>query len=304
MQARRIVARSRPALWGAQRGFANFVPADMPIVKKKWKSVEIVGKITTTMRNVAAGKLPSSERFLSKTRPFSSAVGSMFDLEEPITDVKKHLHLVIGCERGLCGVVGSNIPKKVTNIVRQQVKEGKIEPEVIVLGKKTAAKVRATLDDKVTEAFVGMKTKMPTFAMCLEVTNTILSTRDFDRCTFYFNKYVSTKVYGQTTLDMYSLAICHKIAGAQFSQYDVEGDESTIIQNLQEYKFASMMYNCMAEQLASEMGSRFLSMDGAAKNCKEKAIDYEKTYQRLRKTKITNELTVLSTGAKLAKKKK
>ena len=78
--------------------------------------------------------------------------------------------------------------------------------------------------------------------------------------------------------------------------------QSTIIQNLQEFKFATTLYNCMAEQLASEMGSRLASMDAAAKSCKEKARDFEMIYQRLRKTKITNELTVLSAGAKLAKK--
>jgi len=303
MQVRRVVTRNRSVLWASQRNFCNFVPADMPVVKKKWRSVEIVGKITETMRNVAAGKLPSSEKFLSKTRPFSASVGHMLETSEPVGNIGKHLHLVVGCERGLCGVVGANLPKNVTKIVREGVKEGKVQQEVIVLGKKTTSKMKATLPDELSEGFGGMKTKMPTYGFCLEVTDRILSTREFDRCTVYYNVFKSTSSFKPAQIELYNLDISRQIAKIQFPCYDVEGDSSTIIQNLQEFKFASTMYTCMAEQLASEMGSRLASMDSAAKSCKEKARDFEMIYQRLRKTKITNELTVLSAGAKLAKKK-
>jgi len=304
MQARRLIARNRSALWGCHRNFCNYVPADMPVVKKKWRSVEIVGKITETMRNVAAGKLPSSEKLLSKTRPFSASVGHMLQTSEPIPGCKKHIHIVVGCERGLCGVVGSNLPKIVTNAVRKSVKEGLVENEVIVLGKKTGTKMKATVGDQLSVSYGGSKTKMPTFGQCLDMTNKILNSgKEFDRCTVYYNVFRSTRSFGPSQIDLYNTDISKQIAKVQFPSYDVEGDSSTIIQNLQEFKFATTLYNCMAEQLASEMGSRLASMDAAAKNCKEKAKDFEMVYQRLRKTKITNELTVLSAGAKLAKKK-
>jgi len=304
MQARRLIARNRSALWGSHRNFANFVPADMPVVKKKWRSVEIVGKITETMRNVAAGKLPSSEKLLSKTRPFSSSVGQMMETSSPVPGCKKHLHIVVGCERGLCGVVGSNLPKIVTKLIRESVAVGDVENDVIVLGKKTGTKMKATIPDQLSVSYGGSKTKMPTFGQCLDMTNKILNSgRDFERATIYYNVFRSTQSFGPEQIDLYNLEISKQIAKAQFPSYDVEGDSSTIIQNLQEFKFAVTLYNCMAEQLASEMGSRLASMDAAAKSCKDKAKDFEMIYQRLRKTKITNELTVLSAGAKLAKKK-
>ena len=65
---------------------------------------------------------------------------------------------------------------------------------------------------------------------------------------------------------------------------------------------ATSLYACVSEQLASEMASRLASMEGASKTCNEKAKEYFSIYQKLRKQKITNELTVLSVGAKLAKK--
>lgn len=304
MQAIRTVQRSRP-VWAGTRHFAvgNFVPADMPIVKQKWKSVDIVGKITTTMRNVAAGKLPGCEKFLRTTRPFASVTAPFYELTEVPTGVKKHLHLIVGCERGLCGQVGANLPKKVTMTVRKAVRESDVENEVVVLGKKTATKLKASLPDETTEGYIAMKTKLPTMAMCLDLTDRLLASRDFDRMTIYYNVFQNTTKFFPSEVEIYNLDYCKQAAALQFLTYEVESDEITVLQNLQEFKIASTLYNCMAEQLASEMGSRLASMDTASKTCKDKSDDYEKVYQRLRKTKITNELTVLSVGAKLAKGK-
>lgn len=305
MQAIRTVQRSRP-VWAGTRHFTvgNFVPADMPVVKQKWKSVEIVGKITTTMRNVAAGKLPGSEKFLRTTRPFAAVTAPFYELTEVPTGVKKHLHLVVGCERGLCGTVGANLPKKVTAVVRKAVKERTdIENEVVVLGKKTATKLKASLPNETTEGYIAMKTKLPTMAMCFDLTDRIFKTHEFDRMTIYYNVFKNTTKFYPSVIEIYNLDYCKQAAGLQFLTYEVESDEITVLQNLQEFKIASSLYNCMAEQLASEMGSRLASMDSASKSCKEKTEEYEKVYQRLRKTKITNELTVLSVGAKLSKGK-
>lgn len=303
MQALRTsVRRGQSNVWLVQKRFGegSWVPADIPVILKKKKSVETVQKLTSTMRNVAAGKLPSCEKFLSCTRPFSQVTDTLFRLEKA-PEVKKHLHLVVGCERGLCGVVGSNLPKMVTRNVRAASKD--IDNEVIVIGKKSASKIRATLQTNVTKAYTSHKTKNPTFASCLEMTDNIFKEREFEKCTVYYNVYRNTTSFGPEQIDMFNLDISTQISEVQFPLYDVEGDERTIIQNLQEYKFATTLYNCMAEQLASEMGSRYASMDSASKTCDEKAKDYFTIYQRLRKQKITNELTVLSIGAKLSKKK-
>lgn len=305
MQAIRTTLRqSRGNLYVVQKRFGgsgSYVPADMPVVKQKWRSVETIETITRTMRNIAAGKLPSAREFLTSTRPFAAVVGPMFETTSPPDNIKNHLHVVVGCERGLCGVVGSNLPKKIVQVVNDA-PEG-IKNEVVVLGSKTASNVQARLKDETTCAYVQHQMKMPTMGACLAMTDSIFQEREFEQCTLYYNVFKNTQSYILTAIDTYNLDISTQIAELQFPSYDVEGDERTIIQNLQEFKFATTLYNCMAEQLASEMASRLNSMDSASKNCAEKAKEYESIYQRLRKAKITNELTVLSVGAKLAKKK-
>lgn len=281
------------------------MPADIPLVLKKKKSVDTVATLTSTMRNVAAGKLPSCQNFLSSTRPFAAVAAPMFETETPVeTANKKHLHLVVGCERGLCGVVGANLPKNVTKTVREAKKnKPEVPNEVVVIGKKSATKLRATLKEDVMYAFSGSKTKMPTFATCLEITDHVMKNSEFGRCTLYYNRFKNISQFYPSTIDLYDVETSKTIGNVQFPLYDVEGDERTIMENLQEFKMATTLYNCMAEQLASEMASRLASMEGASKTCSEKGKEYFSIYQKLRKQKITNELTVLSVGAKLAKKK-
>jgi len=60
----------------------------------------------------------------------------------------------------------------------------------------------------------------------------------------------------------------------------------------------------LAENAASEQGARLQSMDTATKNCNTMVKEYERIFQGLRKTKITNELLILGVAAKLAKKNK
>jgi len=303
MQVARRLQRVRAPIWSIQQRFASggFVPSDMPIVKRKWKSVDIVGKITTTMRNVAAGKLPSAEKFLATTRPYAGVTGPLFETEERPEGIKKILHVVVGCERGLCGQVGANLPKLVLKTVRDMDKEGKFESEVVVLGKKTTNKIRGSLKKKVKEGFIGSRTKLPTMAMCFDVTDRLMK-YEYDEIIVYYNRFKNSSTFIPTMVSLYNMEITEKIGDLQFPAYEVEGDDMLIVQNLYEFKLASLLYNAQAEQLASEMGSRLSAMDGAARTCKDKSVEYEKIFQTLRKTKITNELTILSVGAKLAKK--
>lgn len=295
--------RTSSVYYASKRFQGGFVPSDMPLIKRKWRSVDIVGKITETMRNVAAGKLPSAERWLQSTRPFAATVDTFLETTKQPSGINKTMHVVVGCERGLCGAVGSIGPKAVTKAVKLLEKSGEcMENEVIVLGKKSQSKTRATLGDRVLYAFNGMKTKLPTMATCLEMVDK-MKDHEYDKIIYYYSYYKNSTTFQPQTIELYNIAISEQIQEAQFSEYDLEGDEAIILQNFYDFKQASILFSLQAENLSSEMGSRLQSMDGAAKTCKEKSEEYEKVYQRLRKTKITNELTVLSTGAKLAKKK-
>jgi len=307
------VRNVRPAAFARAGGSGNryfgehFVPAEMPVVKRKWKAVESVGNICLTMKNVAAGKLPTCERFLAQARPFAASVMPFFQVEEAIdsSQIKKILHIVISPEKGLCGFVGSSTPRQAGKYVGMFPDQ---EHELTVFGKKGASRTRSMAavaaraagnTATVTNAYTDIKTKAPTFNMVLDAVSHIYAgERNFDMGYLHFNAYVNSTKYVLESVPFYNLEISKAIGEVQFPRYEIEGDEALIVENLMEFRTAAYVYLGLAENMASENGARLASMDGAQKACDERAVEYEKIYQGLRKSKITNELVVTAAGCK------
>jgi len=292
---------------GQRRWAQHFVPSQMPIVKKKWKTVDIIKVTTETMKNVAAGKLPSVERFLKQARPFAAITAPFFDIEQdpPEDQLQNVLHICMATERGLCGFAGTNIVRELSGRIRKEkgskdASAKKRNHMVVVYGKKGMMKLSSMTPLTIKKLDLGFgNTKMSNghYHFVAETTDEILKL-DWDVAYIYYNKYKNTTSFDLATKKMFRLDLSEAVAKVQFPAYEVEADETTIVHNLHDYKLAAELYHAMAEQKASEEGCRLQSMDGAVQACKEKSAEYEKIYQKLRQTKITSELTVLAAGVK------
>lgn len=268
----------------------------MPVVKKKWHAVDVIKTLTSTMKNIAAGKLPVCERHLRTVRPFASIISPFFELKESPKGegYNKILHLGLCTERGLCGGVGNNIAKHIMQVCKNK----KIEHSVAVYGKKGMTKLFGMVPmylPKLDVAFGNIKMRDNNFPYILDTADQLL-TMDWDIMRIYYNAYVNLQTFKLEHFDMYKQDLCEQIAMQQFHSYEMEGDEGVMIQNMREYKLACAIYHGLAEQSASEQGSRLMSMEGAVTACKEKSAEYQKIYMKLRQTKITSELTVLAAG--------
>jgi len=296
------VGRRTPVLSSQARHFSDFfVPSDMPKVKKKWQAVNIIKTTTETMKNVAAGKLPFVERQLRLVRPYAAITSPFFELDEPLDESKVEKVIHIGCatERGLCGVVGGIVPRTMANeLKRQTLAKEKKENIYVVYGRKGMFKTQALC--KICHyGFVGMKMRDPNFTFVCETLGLVLKEHpDWDAIKIYYNLYKNNASFIMTTDTIHKESVCAEIAKVQFPLYEVEGDDGTIIANLLEHKIASQVYGSLAENAASEQGARLQSMDGAVSACKEKSEEYQKINMKLRKTKITSELVILSAGVR------
>lgn len=294
--------RWNPAVSAVQRRHVdeNFVPSMMPIVKQKWDAIEVIKTTTETMKNIAAGKLPFVERQLRLVRPYASIVAPFFELDEPLEGQKpkKIIHVGASTERGLCGIIAGNVPRLVEKNVKAQKKADKIENVTVMYGKKGFFKSVAMFKT-CNYGFVNMKMRDPNFTYICDTMGQVLKEHpDWDEMRVYYNTYRSSQSFALTEVLINKLDICKEIAKVQFPLYEVEGDEACILENLLEHKIACQVYGALAENSASEQGARLQSMDGAVKACKERSEEYQKIYNKLRQTKITSELVILSAGVK------
>lgn len=145
--------------------------------------------------------------------------------------------------------------------------------------------------------FINMKMRDPNFTYVCETLDMVFREHpDWDCVKIYYNIYHNQCSHEMTIQSIYNAGVCEEIAKVQFPSYELEGDEGIILQNLLEHKIANSVYLGLAENAACEQGARLTSMDGAVTACKEKSEEYNKIYMKLRKTKITSELVILSAG--------
>jgi len=281
-----------------QRFGSGFTPSQMPEVKRLWDSAGKVGQICKSMRNVAAGALPGAERHLANARPFGGLALPFFQLESDPKDVQHVLHIAIGTERGLCGAVSSNTVKAIQANMKSA---PTLKHQQIVFGKRSGDVAKTYFGETVAFLVTEVKTKIPTFELACQVAEHILyKVENWDKIILYYNQYINASSWKLAEAVIYKTQIARAIAEIQMLAYEIEGDEATLVDNLAEFKLASQIYMYLAENAVSEQASRLRSMDTASKNCEEKVKEYEKIYQGLRKSKITNELIILSAAAKMA----
>jgi F-type H+-transporting ATPase subunit gamma len=281
----------------------------MPVVKNKWNAAVKVGIICESMKNIAAGAMPHAERHLAHARPFGSVSSGFFELDPKDGDasiephIKKVLHIAIGTERGMCGSSSSNTVKAIREWIRASDPKGKKEHKVVTYGKRSAAVANTMYGKDLLFSAVEVKTKVPNWEFCCQLAEKLLYEVDYewDMIRIHFNEYENAIRYWLKTSTVFRKDLAHSIAELQFGHYEVEGEETTIVDSMVEFKLASALYQTLAENFASEQAARLKSMDGATKNCEEMVSDYEKIFQGLRKSKITNELIVLAAAAKMAK---
>jgi len=281
-----------------QRFASGFTPSQMPEVKRLWESAGKVGQICKSMRNVAAGALPGAERHLANARPFGGLSLPFFELESDPKEVQNVLHVAIGTERGLCGATSSNTVKAIEANMKSA---PGMKHRQVVFGKRSGEVAKTYFGENLSLLVTESKTKVPTFELACQVAEYILyKEANWDKIQLYYNEYHNATSWKLEQATIYKTQIAKAIAEIQLLAYEIEGEEATIVDNLVEFKLASQIYLYMAENGVSEQAARLRSMDTASKNCEEKVKEYEKIYQGLRKSKITNELIILSAAAKMA----
>jgi len=287
-----------PAMLIQQRFGSGFTPSQMPEVKRLWESAGKVGQICKSMRNVAAGALPGAERHLSNARPFGGLALPFFELESDPKEVQNVLHIAIGTERGLCGSTSSNTVRAIEANMRAN---PGMKHRQLVFGKRSGDVAKTFFGENLVMLVTEVKTKVPTFELACQVAEYILyKVENWDKIMLYYNEYINATSWKLEQATIYKAQIAKAIAEIQTLAYETEGEDATIVDNLVEFKLASQIYLYLAENGVSEQAARLRSMDTASKNCEEKVKEYEKIYQGLRKSKITNELIVLSSAAKMA----
>lgn len=287
-------------------------------LRNRIASVRNTRKITSAMKMVAGAKLRRAQEAAEAARPYAERMGRM--LGSLATSLKGqagasplmvgtgkdqvHLLVVATSDRGLCGSFNTALVRRVRQIARRLVGEGKTV-KFLIVGRKGRDQLRRDFASNIVETITDVGRRQVRFAEADAVAEKITKLyREgaFDVCTLLFNRFksaISIIPTEQQLIPFTAPATAATEAHAEGPRvsYEYEPDETEILAALLPRNLSIQIFRALLESNASEHGSRMTAMDNATRNASDMINKLTLVYNRTRQAQITKELIEIISGA-------
>ncbi len=276
------------------------------------RSVENTKKITKAMEMVAASKMRKAQDRMRASRPYSDNIRAIAshmaetnpEYVHPFTiprDGSKRVgFVVITTDKGLCGGLNTNILRIATNKMREEEEAGN-EILTVAIGNKGLGflnRIGANILAHVTQ--LGDAPRLERLIGPVKVLLDEYEAQKLDAIYLCYNKFVNTMkqepVIDQL-LPLPSDILKSANPGNQNWEYIYEPDIPTVIDTLLARYLESLIYQSVAENIASEQSARMVAMKSASDNAGNVIAELKLIFNKTRQAAITTELTEIVAGA-------
>lgn len=291
----RPIMRAAPM---ASRTFSTTpkVEATLRELELRIKSVGNIGKITKSMKMVAASRLARAQTAMNQAKAYGAANSSVFaqsDAANTSLKIEKILYIVVASDRGLCGGIHSSVAKMARKDIQGGEGVGK-EVAIVCLGEKPKQQLVRTIATDLSLTFNQIGRNVPTFSDALAIADKIEASEiQYDKVKIIYNKFLSVIAYESAVVELHSLKALE--ASPAFAAYEVEGDE--LAADMSSFAMANGIYAALVEGHAAEVSARRNAMENACTNAEEMIEKLTMKFNRMRQAVITNDLIDVITGA-------
>jgi len=283
-------------------------------LRTKIKSVENTKKITKAMEMISVSKMRKAQERMRAARPYSDKVRNIAsnlgqanpEYVHPFmtsNDGKSVGYIVVTTDKGLCGGLNTNLFRAVTQKLRETQSAGK-SPLTVAIGSKGLGflgRIGAKVVSHITH--LGDKPHLDKLIGPVKVLLDAYVKGEVSAVYVCYNKFVSTMkqepVLEQLLpLSAEKMAKESKDSGAQTSwDYIYEPDAQTVIDELLVRYAEAMVFQAVAENMASEHAARMVAMKAATDNAGNVIAELKLVYNKTRQAAITKELSEIVAGA-------
>jgi F-type H+-transporting ATPase subunit gamma len=283
-------------------------------LRTKIKSVENTKKITKAMEMISVSKMRKAQERMRAARPYSDKVRNIAsnlgqanpEYVHPFmtsNDGKSIGYIVVTTDKGLCGGLNTNLFRAVTQKLRETQSAGK-SPLTVAIGSKGLGflgRVGAKVVSHITH--LGDKPHLDKLIGPVKVLLDAYVKGEVSAVYVCYNKFVSTMrqepVLEQLLpLSAEKMAKESKDSGGQTSwDYIYEPDAQTVIDELLVRYAEAMVFQAVAENMASEHAARMVAMKAATDNAGNVIAELKLVYNKTRQAAITKELSEIVAGA-------
>lgn len=279
-------------------------------IRGKIKSVENTKKITKAMEMVAASKMRKAQDRMLAARPYSEKIRNIAahlgeanpEYVHPfmqVSDAKKVGVIVVTTDKGLCGGMNTNVLRVVTNKLREQQDAG-IATEAVAIGSKGLGFLNRVGAKVVSHATgLGDTPHLDKLIGPVKVLLDQYAEGKLSAVYLAYTKFINTmkqESVVEQLLPLSSEKLQAEKTGASW-EYIYEPDAQSVIDELLVRYVESLVYQAVAENMASEQSARMVAMKAATDNAGNVISELKLVYNKTRQAAITTELSEIVAGA-------
>ena len=290
-------------------------------IRTKIKSVQNTRKITKAMEMVAESKMRKAQDRMRAGRPYATKVREIAahlmqanpDYSHPYMlerEVRAVGVVVITTDKGLCGGLNTNIMRLVLARLKEFEQKG-VKVQFTALGNKgagTLSRISAKLVSQ--EVQLGDTPNLERLIGAIKTQIDDFVDGKIDAIYLATNRFVNTMRQDPTFMRLLPLPTGladpfqsqaesedEQVKSTYGWDYIYEPDSKTVIDDLLMRYVEGLVYQAVAENMASEQSARMVAMKAASDNAKKVIGDLQLVYNKTRQAAITKEISEIVGGA-------
>ena len=280
-------------------------------IRTKIKSVQNTKKITKAMEMVAASKMRKAQERMRAARPYAEKIrrlaanlsaANITDYKHPFLvkkdDVKRVGLIVVTTDKGLCGGLNTNTLRVALNSLKDWESKGVTEIRVTAIGNKGLGfmqRLGAKVVSHVTQ--LGDTPHLEKLIGPVKVMIDAFQNGELDEVYLVYSRFINT-MKQEPQLEQL-LPLTGERLGTPEGNWDYlyEPDAQVVIDELLVRYVEALVYQAVAENMASEQSARMVAMKAASDNAGSVIGELQLGYNKTRQAAITKELSEIVGGA-------
>jgi len=280
-------------------------------IRNKIKSVQNTKKITKAMEMVAASKMRKAQDRMRAARPYAEKIrrlaanlsaANITDYKHPFLvkkdDVKRVGLIVVTTDKGLCGGLNTNTLRVALSALKSWEGNGVTDIRVTCIGNKGLGfmqRLGAKVISNVTQ--LGDTPHLEKLIGPVKVMIDAFQNGELDEVHIAYSRFINT-MKQEPQLEQL-LPLTGERLGTPEGTWDYlyEPDAQVVIDELLVRYVEALVYQGVAENMASEQSARMVAMKAASDNAGNVISELQLVYNKTRQAAITKELSEIVGGA-------
>lgn len=279
-------------------------------IRNKIKSVESTRKITKAMEMVAASKMRKAQDRMRAARPYGERIRrvagnlshALTDYSHPFLEARAEIKgvglITVTSDKGLCGGLNTNVLRLALSRMKEWDAEGKKLKVTAVGNKGFGFMMRAGANLVSHLVALGDTPHLEKLIGPAKVQLDAYINGEIDVLYLCYTRFINT-MRQEPVLEQL-LPLSGDLIGREGKthwDYLYEPKAKPVIDDLLVRYVEAMLYQAVAENMASEQSARMVAMKSASDNAKNVIGELKLVYNKARQAAITKELSEIVSGA-------